>query len=114
MCQWVILRQNQSPEIPFRKFDVFILSAVRLLGQYQKIKQSLIQFVDDLFRITAGDVIVQIRVAFLEVFDDSREIFYLTGLCHPEIQLTAVDIVQGHEFLFNFIGQVYQILCAVP
>ena len=72
--------------------------------------QSLIQLFRDLLRISAGDMIPEIRIGFLKEANLSGQMTDLIGLCQSEIDIAAGDIIQCQEFLLDFICHKYEIL----
>jgi len=61
--------------------------------QNQKIQKTFIKFVCNLFRISTGDMIVQVGEERLELFYDSDQISDLAGLCKSKVEFITCDIV---------------------
>ena len=65
----VICTHDDSPDVRDRKCHGIIFPLIRRLGKNRKVQKTAIELVRDLLRITAGDVVVKARIAFLQATD---------------------------------------------
>ena len=108
-----VFRKDQPPDVAFGKFDEVVFSRVRQIAKDREIQKPLVQFLRDLFGISAGDVVLKSGTALLEGLDLSGEVADLVGFGQPEIQISARDVVQREKLLLDLVRHREQVLRAV-
>ena len=108
--QFIVLREDQAPEIGLREEERVILARIGGFTQHGEIQQPLVQLFRDLLRVAAGDVKTQAGAAALQRVQLPRQIADLIGFRQAEIQLAAGDIVQRQKLLFDLIRHRDEIL----
>ena len=112
--QGILCRHDQAPDVAFGKGQIFVSAAVRQFCQNDKVQDPLVQLFGDLFRIPAGDVVVEAGIAELELPDGPGQIFDLEGFRQSQIQLSSAYVIQRDEFLLDPVRHADQVLRPVP